>query len=614
MPISLNSFQRTLDTSKTQGFVKLSSEGTSVKSYGGGFFARHFGLYSKPSVEENNAVRRAFYESVMDAYHCKGEVLASLRQELGIGDDGTSVSGKQLGVSEAKDILQRVKTVMDKEKTIIKNIDNGKPFDISFGEAFQEGISVFFKSAFKQADKSDTLPNVRKAFDTGFRDYTRPGASLKIGDTYVARANDFPSDEERKDFEQQIEGKLEQFFGADPANGMRAARIIGYLAEQGIMEGVRIGIFSSGEPCEVRFDIDQAHVMDFMVKRTDDGSYKIQYNGVFNYSLMTKDGEMQCLNSAESKVRYNMEFTLSFDAQNGTPKITFDQPPRMSGKITPLGMSLRQVGVLQQLKDPTDDTSFFNYVQLSGEIGKADIQQAIFHPVSPEATLDLLRSRVITKSDMEVLSLLNINFALVNEMMAGSADDTTPRLGKEIIGRLLDPATRNAAIRDLKTMAQANVDIGWIAKIPDMEPEILNLVSVAGLSTKSFKGGQSDAKLVADFIRKSADPAIKRLPADLQSSDPATVAAAKTRIQEITHSVREGLGLKLLSSHALEFTDNQLALLEKHIPPEQMREALKHIVDRDAYFDDAMRSFKSKLDAANILEQEEHARKASQKS
>ena len=112
MPISINDFQSTLEASKLRGFVKLSGEG-GVKSYGGGFFARHFGLYSKPNAEENNAVRRAFYESIMDKYNCRGELLANLRQELGIDENGMSTSGQQLSARQAKEILQHVKAVVD---------------------------------------------------------------------------------------------------------------------------------------------------------------------------------------------------------------------------------------------------------------------------------------------------------------------------------------------------------------------------------------------------------------------------------------------------------------------------------------------------------------------
>lgn len=102
MAISLDTFQRTLDTSKLQGFVKLSEDGSGVKSVGGGFFARHFGLYTKPTAEQNNEVRRAFYESVMDTFHCRGEVLDALRRDLGIGADGTSTSGAQLQARHRK--------------------------------------------------------------------------------------------------------------------------------------------------------------------------------------------------------------------------------------------------------------------------------------------------------------------------------------------------------------------------------------------------------------------------------------------------------------------------------------------------------------------------------
>ena len=94
MPISLNTFQNTLSTTNLDGFIKLSGDGSSVKSYGDGFFARHFGLYTKPSVEENNAVRRAFYESVTSSIDCRGAVLDALRKDLGIGEGFTQLDEK----------------------------------------------------------------------------------------------------------------------------------------------------------------------------------------------------------------------------------------------------------------------------------------------------------------------------------------------------------------------------------------------------------------------------------------------------------------------------------------------------------------------------------------
>ena len=103
MPLSLDTFQRTLESSNVQGFVKLSGDGDAadVTSVGGGFFARHFGLYTKPTAEENNAVRRAFYESLVNGFHCRGAVLDQLRRDLGIAADGSCTGGAGLSVGDA---------------------------------------------------------------------------------------------------------------------------------------------------------------------------------------------------------------------------------------------------------------------------------------------------------------------------------------------------------------------------------------------------------------------------------------------------------------------------------------------------------------------------------
>ena len=609
MPISLETFQQSLDTSKVQGFVKLSDNGTAVKSYGGGFFARHFGLYTKPSAAENNAVRRAFYESVMDTYHCQGEVLDTLRRELGIQEDGTSISGRQLSVREAKDILQRVKTAMAEERSVVKDIDNGKHFDIPLLRAFQGALASFFQSSLDLADRADTIPTVEKAFGSAFRDYNRVGTSLKIGDTFVSRVTDFTQDvfEARNANNQAMLAKLEHFFGQDPVNGQRAARVIGDLVHQGFMAGVMISIFSSKEPCDIQLEEDASHVMDFTLNRAEDGSYKLQYKGVYNYRMAIKDGRRVVFNPAESTVRFDIDMRISFDQQTGKPRITFDNPPTMSGKLTPLkGFGLTEVGAIQTYIDPTDGTSFKVFGTLTGEFAKPDILQATLHPTSKESTIELLRSRIITNSDLEILGLVGIKAGVVKEMIAGSAaDDDAPRLGKEIIGRLLNPETRESAVRDLKTMAQPIADIGWIEQVPDIQPEAINLVTVAGLSTISYKYGQCDARLVCDYISQSADPGVKSLLADLQSDNPATVAAAKARVQDLAHTLRGQLGLKLVSSHLPGFSAAQVELIEKHVPKEQYQEALRHIVDKDSYFEDSIKVIESKLAGARILEKEE---------
>ena len=115
MPISINEFLPTLYTGKAQSSVKLSADGTGVESVGGGFFARHVGLYKKPTAEENNAGRRAFYESIVGKFHCQGAILDQLRQDLGIDAEGASTGGARLSVRDAHEILARVQKATDLE-------------------------------------------------------------------------------------------------------------------------------------------------------------------------------------------------------------------------------------------------------------------------------------------------------------------------------------------------------------------------------------------------------------------------------------------------------------------------------------------------------------------
>ncbi len=604
MPISIDSFQRTLDTSKIQGFVKLSDNGTSVKSYGGGFFARHFGLYSKPSVEENNAVRRAFYESVMDTYHCKGEVLTNLRRELGIDENGISASGQQLGVREAKDILQRIKTAMAEERTIAKDMDNGQPFDITLKRAFKDAMCEALQPSLDLADKTDTMPDMNTAFESVMKDLHRAGTGLKLGNTVVSRANESTPNSIRQTRNDEMVRNIEQFFAADPTNGMRAGRIISDIVHQGFMATLQQSINMSHEPCDIFFNADMAHIMDFSVSRSDEGSYKIGYEGFFSYRLITKDGEMKVFDPSKSGVHFNVNLTLSFDSVSGKPKIDIDQPPKMTGQLTlDDRMGMTEFSKIQNLVDPTDGTNFEKGALLSGELSKPEVMEAVLNPVSPESTLELVRSRVLTKSDMEILNMLNIGGSLATSMMARfAADETTPHLGKEIIGRLLEPSTREAAIQDLKKMAQPIVDKGWTAQVPDFQPELLNLVTIGGLSHTTFAEGLSDASLVANFIRNSDNPDVKRLPAELKSDRPATVAAAKEQVKALALTLRHELGLKLLCTYMPEVGAQQCELLARYIPQDRCNEMLQHIVHRDPYMNDAIRFFESNLQAAYILD------------
>ena len=218
---------------------------------------------------------------------------------------------------------------------------------------------------------------------------------------------------------------------------------------------------------------------------------------------------------------------------------------------------------------------------------------------------DLISERIVTEDDIELLANLGIDEPIIEEMIAGTAgDENAPRLEKETILRLRDPATRDAAIRDIKALAQTIVDAGWSEKMPDIHAEALNLVTVAGISPVSASHAQSDVKLVMDFIAKSDDQNVRNILADLQSDDPDTVAAAKTRAQDIAHTQREGLGLALLKNHIRGISDAQIELLQKHIPVAQYTEALQHIVDRDSFMDGAVSYFESMIKTAGNLEDE----------
>lgn len=991
MAISLETFQRTLDTSKLQGFVKLSEDGAGVKSVGGGFFARHFGLYTKPTAEQNNEVRRAFYESVVDSFHCRGEVLDVLRHDLGIGEDGTSTSGAKLSVRDAKAILQRVKAAIDElnanaasrnnlydqlskdglcqsdigmqvramlnlddaervqeplsqtdrdaaiafakdssarlhgerltalglpttaeglanlvapeklqdckailantgstveqlkgivraindfaigeeheswsaqvddalrqlsaevgidcssmkdailsrlegdlrtqyngaqdvaliskeqirndfsaalakfvdakramnaslasaapnlpaaamnylksalasdpefgtpkqmqslinghdaaipllnllyadtvtesdyldavatmrektgadmvdsqessrlckmfldmgkavveaakgqpqpgvdrlkpllekhvsqllyvqkqiknlggdfccgpaaaatgvnadlmrlrsfaahcglsgigglkaaegaERTISpllekqlegygvsrtrKNIDNGDHFDITLRSAFQEAMLKGCQSSLDRADQTDLYPDVAKSFTQPVTDYVRAGAGLKVGDVVVARANEVPDEARKAEAVAEMNGKLERFFAEDEANGMRAARIIGDLVHQGFMASVMDSIMTSGEPFAGMFHTDLSHVMDFSVQRTADGGYKIRYSGDYSYRIIANEGKMEWLDASRSRVSFELDMTLSFDAASGKPELSFDRPPAISGRLTPTGLSIDELGMLQELRDPKNETDYTKFAELSGVLRDSSVRHAVFETDDNDAAIKLLRERVIGRNDTEFLGMLGFSSSTVTQMIARLAgDESTPRLSKGLIAQLMNPATRDSAMRTLSIIVGPIAREGWIDGVPNIRPEIINLVTAAGLSTSSFAIGMSDARLAADFILRSPDPAVQRLPVDLQSTDPSVVEAAKSRVQEVAREARRAVGLRILCSHIRGFSGDNIRMIEANIPAAQYQDALRHVVAQDEFFDDGIKAFKDMLEIAKIID------------
>ena len=199
---------------------------------------------------------------------------------------------------------------------------------------------------------------------------------------------------------------------------------------------------------------------------------------------------------------------------------------------------------------------------------------------------------------LQILGFGRQSVGQMSSRMAG--DDSVPRLGKEIIARLKDPATRDSAISDLATMMAPIVRRGWEAQ-PEVSPEVLNLVTVAGLSTSSYNN-TCDALRVAEFIKGSQDPGVKKLLVDLQDSDPAVVSAAKARVQQINTDLRRGAGLDILLSHLHGISGKHLGLLRKHVPDTQWKNLLKHVAEQDDFFDDALRTFEYLIECATIIE------------
>ena len=489
-----------------------------------------------------------------------------------------------------------------------KNIIDGKHFDITLRSAFKEAFLDSLKWCLLRADEAAQYPDVEHSFTQGLKDYFRVGTGLKVGDTVITRVNELTLDAERPARTKEIVGKLERFFGEDPVNGQRASRIIGDLVHQGFMASVLGSMSVSREPCDITLIEDSEHEMDFSVQRDQDGNYKIHYTGVFNNRGGMDGSNRIWLNPSRSVVRYNFDLTLSFDAQDGKPTIRFEQSPTMSGKIIQMGRGLDDYSRLNTICSSLGGPSFTKFTEMSGVLNDLTVQHVVFETENTDDAARLLRSRVFSQSDMTQLALLGFDDTAVKQMMLGCAgDENTPRLGKEIIGRLLNPATRADAIKDLKEMAQPLVDAGWFERMPDIQPEALNLISVAELSTVSCRSGQSDAELVHKFIKESQDPEIRRLPADLQSDNPETVEAAKAHVQELARMLRSTLGLKLLSAHIPGVDTGQIELIEKHIPPERYRGMLEHIVNRDEDFDQSIEGFKSILEAVQIIKKEEAA-------
>ena len=187
-------------------------------------------------------------------------------------------------------------------------------------------------------------------------------------------------------------------------------------------------------------------------------------------------------------------------------------------------------------------------------------------------------------------------------MLSGMAgDDSVPKLDKEIIGRLKNPTTRAAAMGDLAKMMAPIVAKGWEGGVPNVPPEMVNVVTIAGLSTSGYTFS-CDATRVADFIMRSNDLEVEQLPADLQSRDPQVVKVAKMRVQQILKDQRAAEGIMLLRSHMPDLTGTDLELLEKHIPVAQRQNLLSHVVDQDEYMDQSLQVFQDLLESAKIIE------------
>ena len=480
------------------------------------------------------------------------------------------------------------------------DLDDGRPFDITLRSAFQEAMLTGFEQNLADADRAD-MKEIPQIFEQTLLDCSRASSGLKLDDTVVARANE----SFRPDQRETMVAKIEPLFAADKANGMRAARILSGFLHQGLPGMVLTSVQSSGEPID-RFPFpDLTHVTDYSVRRCADGSYDVHYSGTFLYQVLEKKDKHIWLDPSRSKVNCEMDLKLSFDATSGKPNISFLRPPTMSGRLTSTGLEFfRDSDRLSNATDPADGKEFENIAQVSGALNDPEVMQALFEVEATEANKEiagrLLRSRFLNQEDLNLLNILGFDAVCVKQMASGMAgDDSVPKLGKETIARLKDPSTRDSALRDLATMAAPIVGKGWEERL-DVRSEMLSLVTVAGLSTSSYNG-LCDAQRVADFIKNSEDPAVKKLPADLQSSDAGVVSAAKARVQQINRDLRLGAGLNILRSHLPSANDTNLDLLRKYIPDSQYQHLLKHVAEQDDFFDDALRNFRDLITCAEII-------------
>lgn len=488
---------------------------------------------------------------------------------------------------------------------VCHDIANGKGFNITLRSAFKEAVTACFASSLKLADDDAKSPTVDKAFAQPFTDYARVGTGLKIGDTVIAYNNEsYNEGHEKNEATREMGTKVESFFMKDPVNGMRAARIIGGIAQQGFAADVLRSIMRSREPFEGALIMDTSHTMQFSLDRADDGSYKLHYTGIFCYSTMSTNDGMVSLDPSRSRVQFDVDINLSFDPKTNEPTLIVDGNPTMSGRLTQLGIDMVRVGSkLINLHNPEDDTEFKDISLNSGVLNDPDVRHAVFEGENEAAAIDLLKEKVLLRQDNELLRMLGLSGIDIENMVTGLAgDESVPRLGKEIIGRLKDPSTRDAAIHDISVMMEPTVRAGFVGGIPAFRPEILNLVTVAGLSTVTLTDGMSDALLVADFIAKSNDPDVQRLPSDLQSSDQSVVATAKDRVQQLAREVRRGMGLSYLANQIIPFDDGTVRRLQKHIPAAQLNNLMRHVIDRDAAFNDSIDAFKSLIASVKIIE------------
>lgn len=533
-------------------------------------------------------------------------ILGAFAEHYGLGDevsDAKPASGPDRTLSPSLEKMLEDSGVSHGNK----RVDDGRHFDFTLRSAFQESMLTLCEGRIACADDTDKYPDIPTAFKQCFMDCTRAGCGIKVDGTVVAYVNDSVATEGKSEAFQGMSAKLEEFFGADEVNGMRAARIIGEITHQGFFADVMKSVKSSGELAEIPAIMDTDHAMDFSVRRGEDGSYGIHFTGMSLYRFMPDaNGDMKWLDPSQSKVTFELDLTLSFDAESGKPSISFANPPTMSGKLTPSGLGMLDCPALQRVTDPGSGSSFISIAEMSGALHNPELRNAVFGKgaagAKPEDVDKLFGSRLLTEDDFRLLKTLGYDDSVVMYMISGMAgDDSTPRLDKGLVGRLKDPETRGPAMLDLAKVAAPLVEREWIPGMPDVGPEMINLITVAGLSTASCND-RCDAVAVANFIRQSNDLDVEMLPADLQSDDPKVVEVAKMRIHQIDRDLRLEEGVNILRSHLSDITGADIALLRKHVDATQYQHLLLHIAERDAFLDDALQTFQDLIASAKIIE------------